>query len=256
MPKLFFENCQRVGHQRNTKWELSVHKIAWNHYKIRPKTNLEQIITPILGQDKTVTPERANLDQQDNSSRRRRREGRTKIKRSRKSMTAENPQPTKHYKNSGLRQLSRTPRLEHRKQSIFEKAATKIGFWGRDRIHYVYSGFVRFCPTTTNRKSMLRKGGPGKRPVFFLPRKSYQKPFSEQTQLWAKKCVFRRLCVKKPYFYRGILGRAPKIEDKIENDDTRRLVRTALLPRFFVWAKLRVRKGSEPQKRYLGKRVS
>ena len=99
-----------------------------------------------------------------------RREERTKIKQGRKNITAENPKPTKHYKNSGLRQLSRTPRLEHWKQSIFEKAATKIGFWGQDRIHYVYSGFVRFCPTTTNRKSMVRKGGPGKRPVFFFGR--------------------------------------------------------------------------------------
>ena len=147
---------------------MSVHKIASNHYKNRPKTNLEQIITPILGPDKTVTPERANLDQQENMIRKGRREERTKIKQGRKSITAENPKPTKHYKNSGLRQLSRTPRLEHRKQSIFEKAATKIGFWGQDRIHYVYSGFVRFCPTTTNRKSMVGKGGPGKRPVFFF----------------------------------------------------------------------------------------
>ena len=238
MPKVFFENCQILGHQRNTKWELSVHKIAWNHYKIRPKTNLEQIITPMLGPEKTVTPQRANLDQQENMSRRGKREERTKIKRGRKSITAENLQPTKHYKNSGLRQLSRTPRPEPRKQSIFEKAATKIGFRGRDRIHYVYSGFVRFCPTTTNRKSMLGKGGPGKRPVFFFgPRKSYQNPFSEETQFWAKNRVFRRLFVKKPYFYRGILGRAPKIEDKTENDDTRRLVRTALLPRFFCLGK-------------------
>ena len=135
---------------------------------MRPKTNLDRRITPILGQDKTVTPQRANLDQQEHMSRTRRREASTKIKRGRKSLTAENPQPTKHYKNSGLRQLSRTPRPEPRKQSIFENAATKIGFWGQDRIHYVYSGFVRFCPTTTNRKSMLGKRGPGKRPVFFF----------------------------------------------------------------------------------------
>ena len=105
---------------------------------------MDQIITPMLGPDNTVTPERANLDQQENMIRKGRREERTKTKRGRKSITAENPKPTKHYKNSGLRQLSRTPRLEHRKQSIFEKAATKIGFWGRHRIHYVYSGFVRF----------------------------------------------------------------------------------------------------------------
>ena len=31
IPKLLFENCQKAGHERNTKWEVSVHKIASNH---------------------------------------------------------------------------------------------------------------------------------------------------------------------------------------------------------------------------------
>ena len=87
---------------------------------------MDQIITPMLGPDNTVTPERANLDQQENTIRKGRREEKTETKRDRESIIAENPKPTKHYKNSGLRQLSRTPRLEHRKQSILEKASDKI----------------------------------------------------------------------------------------------------------------------------------
>ena len=233
---------------------MSVHKIASNHYKNRPKTNLEQIITPILGPDKTVTPERANLDQQENMIRKGRKEERTKIKQGRKSITAENPKPTKHYKNSGLRQLSRTPRLEHRKQSIFEKAVTKIGFWGQDRIHYVYSGFVRFCPTTTNRKSMVGKGGPGKRPVVFLGRaKVIRTPFRRRPNFEPRTAFSEGSLSKNPILSRNS-RKGSKIEDKTENDDTMRLVRTPLFPRFFLWKKLRVRKGSEPQKRYLGKR--
>ena len=89
---------------------------------------MDQIITPILGPDKTVTPERANVDQQENMIRRGRREEKTETKRDRKSIIAENPKPTKHYQNSGFRQLSRTLWLEHRKQSILAKAATKFGF--------------------------------------------------------------------------------------------------------------------------------
>ena len=131
----------------------------------------------------------------------------------------------------------------------------KIGFWGQDRIHYVYSGFVRFSPTTKNTKSILRKGGPWNRPVFFFAGgKVIRSHFRSKPNLRVKKCVLRRLCDQKPYFYQGLFGRAPKIEDKTENNDTRRLLRTALLPRHFFLAKLRVRKGSEPQKRYLGKR--
>ena len=180
---------------------MSVHKIASNHYKNRPKTNLEQIITPILGPDKTVTPERANLDQQENMIRKGRREERRKIKQGRKSITAENPKPTKRYKNSGLRQLSRAPRLEHRKQSIFEKAATKIGFWGQDRIRYVYSGFVRFCPTTTNRKSMVGKGGPGKRPVFFFGRaKVIRTPFRRRPNFEPRTAFSEGSLSKNPIF--------------------------------------------------------
>ena len=239
----FCENCQTVGHQKteNDNWVCT--KTLWNHYKNRPKTNLDQIITPTLGPDNTITPERANLDQPENMIRKGRREERTKIKRGRKSITAENHKPTKHYKNSGLRQLSCTPRLEHRKQSIFEKAATKIGFWGQDRIHYVFSGFVCFFPKTKSTKSILRKGGRWNRPVF-LPGESYQKPFSEQTQFWAKKCVLRSLSDKKPYFYRWILGRARKRKEKTEKNDTSRLDRTALLPRLFFLPKLRLREGS------------
>ena len=44
------------------------------------------------------------------------------------------------------------------------------------------------------------RGGPENVPFFFWPRKSYQKPFSEETQFWAKNRVFRRVCDKKPIF--------------------------------------------------------
>ena len=50
----------------------------------------------MLGPAKTVTPERVNLDQQENMIRKGRREERRKIKEGRKSITAENPKPTKH----------------------------------------------------------------------------------------------------------------------------------------------------------------
>ena len=52
----------------------------------------------------------------------------------------------KHYETSGLRELSRTPGFEDRKEAILEKAAPEFGFWARNRIHYVSSGFVGFYP--------------------------------------------------------------------------------------------------------------
>ena len=195
-----FENCQMVGHQRNTKWEVSVHKIASNHYQNRPKTNLEQIITPILGPDKTVTPERANLDQQENMIRKGRREERTKIKQGRKSITAENPKPTKHYKNSGLRQLFRTPRLEHRKQSIFEKAATKIGFWARQNTLRL-QWFRPFLSDNDKQEIHAREGGARKTSRFFFGRaKVIRSPFRRRPNCEPRAAFSEGSATKNPIF--------------------------------------------------------
>ena len=90
---------------------------------------------------------------------------------------------------------------------------------------------------------MLGKGVPWNVPFFFARRKIITRSFSEQTQFWAKKCVLRSLSDKKPNFYRNF-GRAWKIEEKTEKNDTSRLVRTALLP--FFWCKRSTfREGSE-----------
>ena len=59
---------------------------------------MDQIITPMFGPDNTVTPEKANLEQQENMITRGRREEKTETKRDRNSIIAENPKPTKHYK--------------------------------------------------------------------------------------------------------------------------------------------------------------
>ena len=86
-------------------------------------------------------------------------EKRTRKKKNTKNIMAENAQATRHYKNRGLRQLSRTPWFEHRKESILEKAVTKFGFGGRDRIHYISSGFVCFFPKTQNTDFGPKQGG-------------------------------------------------------------------------------------------------
>ena len=171
--------------------------------KTGQKTNLDQIITPILGPDNIVTPERANLDQQENMIRRGRREERTKTKRGRKSITAENPKPTKHYKINGLRQLSRTPRLEHRKQVNFRKGGDKNWFLGPTQNTLRLRWFRPFFRKRKTRNPYSGRASPETVPFFFCWGKSYHKPFSEQTQFWAKKCVLRSLSDKKPYFFRG-----------------------------------------------------
>ena len=171
---------------------------------------MDQIITPILGPDNTVTPERANLDQQENMIRRGRREERTKTKRGRKSITAENPKPTKHYENSGLRQLSRTPRLEHRKQSIFEKAATKIGFWGRHRIHYVYSGFVRFCRKRKTRNPYSGRAAPETVPFFFLPGEKLSEALFGANPILSEKVRFEKPLRQKTLFLPRNFGKGSK----------------------------------------------
>ena len=220
-------------------------KSLWNPYKNRPNTNLDQIITPILRPENKVTPERANLDQQEHMIRRGRREERTKTKRGRKSITAENPKPTKHYENSGLRQLSRTPRLGHRKQSIFEKAATKIGFWGRHRIHYVYSGFVRFLPKTKNTKSILRKGGPWNRPVFFFAGgKVIRSPFRSKPNFERKSAFWEASPTENPIFteefWRGLEKSKTKQRRTTQVDSSEQHFCCV-----FFFPKLRLRKGSE-----------
>ena len=40
-----WENCQLIGHQKNTKCYLSLQKLAWNHYEYMPKITLDQLIT-------------------------------------------------------------------------------------------------------------------------------------------------------------------------------------------------------------------
>ena len=245
--EIIFWKLPDSWHQRNTKRELSVHKIAWNHYKIRPKTNLDQIITPILGPDKTVTPERANLDQQENMSRRGRREERKKIKRGRKNITAENAKPTKHYKNSGSRQLSRTPRLEHRKQSIFEKAATKSGFGGRHRIHYVYSGFVRFFFSENEKHEIhTREGRPLKTSRFFFAGgKVIRSPFRSKPNFERKSTFWEASPTENPIFTEEFWQGLEKSKTKQRRTTRGDLSEQHFCRVFFVLPKLRLRKGSE-----------
>ena len=104
-----------------------------------------------------------------------------------------------------------------------------------------------------------QEGRPLKPSRFFCRGKSYHKPFSEQTQFSAKKCVLRSLSHEKPYFYRGILERARKIEDKTEKNDTSRFEKSKTKQRrttqvdsseqhycrVFFLSKLRLREGSE-----------
>ena len=186
-----------------------MHRIAWNRYKNRPKANLDQIITPIFGPDKTVTPERANLDQQENMIRRGRREEKTETKRDRKSIIAENPKPTKRYKNSGFRQLSRTLWLEHQKQSTFGKGGDINWFLGPTQNTQHLQWFRRSWPKTKTTNSMPGKGVPWKRPVFFFARrKVITRPFWNKPNFQRKSAFSEAPPTKEPYFYRGILGRA------------------------------------------------
>ena len=129
--------------------------------------------------DACETEESKPARAEEGKGRRGRRDERTKTKRGRKSIIAENAQPTKHHKkNSGFRQLSRTPLFKHRKQSILEKAATNFGFWGRDR-HYVSSGFVRFFSENRKHGFDAQERRPVKTSRFFVcPAQSYQKAFN------------------------------------------------------------------------------
>ena len=82
---------------------------------------------------------------------------------------AENAQATKHYKNRGLRQLSRTPWFENRQEAILEKAVTKFGLGAETEYttFLVVSSFF-FFPKTENTDLGPKKGSHWKRP-FFLP---------------------------------------------------------------------------------------
>ena len=162
----------------------------------------------MLGPDNTVTPARANLDQQENMIRRGRREEKTETKRDRKSIIAENPKPTKHYKNSGFRQLSRTLWLEHQKQSILEKAATKIGFWGRHRIQYVYSGFVDFVRKRKPRIRCLGKASLENVPFSFSPGVKLSQGLFGTNPIFSEKVRFQKPLRQKALFLPRNLGRA------------------------------------------------
>ena len=91
---------------------------------------MDQIITPMLGPDNTVTPERANLDQQENMIRKRRREVKTETKRDRKSIIAENPKTHKTLQKQWFETVISHPSAGTSKTVNFGKGGDKLWFLG------------------------------------------------------------------------------------------------------------------------------
>ena len=132
--------------------------------------------------------------------RRGRREEKTETKRDRKSIIAENPKPTKHYKNIGFRQLSRTPRQEHRKQSILEKAATQLVFGAETKCTtnpVVSSVFFRKQKT---RIRCPRKASPENVPFFILPGAKLSKGLFGANPILTEKVRFEKPLRPKTLF--------------------------------------------------------
>ena len=93
------------------------------------------------------------------------------------------------------------------KQSILEKAATKFGFGGQDRAHYVSSGFVRFFRKRKSRIRCPRKASPQNVPFFLLGAKLSKGLFGANP-IFREKVRFGKPLRQKPYLYQGILKRA------------------------------------------------
>ena len=107
-----------------------------------------------------------------------RREEKTETERDRKSIIADTPKPTKHYKTVVSDSYLAPLGWNIENSQFLEKVATKFGFWGQDRIHYVSSGFVRFFFSEhENHGFDAQERRPLKTSRFFFARRqSYQKP--------------------------------------------------------------------------------